>query len=166
MKYDARLGLSHRISKQKNTHIRKNVCQVYKGEIEEKLLTGCSNQLMECIMPSRAAAVKYFLHFISSQCVFNHLFCSLISKIQINRCLDVKITFCIKPKSDSALQIIFQQTANIRMKRPSETFLFRRPETFAKPPFRHSCAGKEPDLKHRFTSQTGSRHQHENHQIV
>ena len=41
MKYDARLGLSHRISKQKNTHIRKNVCQVYKGEIEEKLLTGC-----------------------------------------------------------------------------------------------------------------------------
>ena len=65
MKYDARLGLSHRISKQKNTHIRKNVCQVYKGEIEEKLLTGCSNQLMKCIMPNRATAVKYFLHFIS-----------------------------------------------------------------------------------------------------
>ena len=150
----------------KNTHIRKNVCQVYKGEIEEKLLTGCSNQLMERIMPNRAAAVKYFLHFISSQCVFNHLFCSLISKIQINRLLGVKIIFYIKPKSDRALQIIFQQTANIRMKRPSETFLFRRPETFAKPPFRHSCAGKEPDLKHRFTSQTGSRHQHENHQIV
>ena len=110
MKYDARLGLSHRISKQKNTHIRKNVCQVYKGEIEEKLLTGCSNQLMKCIMPNRAAAVKYFLHFISSQCVFNHLFCSLISKIQINRLLGVKIIFYIKPKSDSALQIIFQQT--------------------------------------------------------
>ena len=80
----------------KNTHIRKNVCQVYKGEIEEKLLTGCSNQLMKCIMPNRAAAVKYFLHFISSQCVFNHLFCSLISKIQINRLLGVKIIFYIK----------------------------------------------------------------------
>ena len=144
-------------SGKKNTHIRKNVCQVYKGEIEEKLLTGCSNQLMKRIMPNQAAAVKYFLHFISSWCVFCHLFCSLISKIQINRLLDVKIIFYIKPKSEHALQTAFSQTANIRMKRPSETFLFRRPEIFAKFPFRCSCAGKEPGLKRRFSSHTNSK---------
>jgi hypothetical protein len=106
-------------------------------------------------MPNRAAAVKYFLHFISSQCVFCHLFCSLISKIQINRLLGVKIIFYIKPKSDSALQIIFQQTANIRMKRPSETFLFRRPETFAKPdPLSSLLRRRVPSAKQRFACLT------------
>jgi len=44
----------------KNAHIRQNVCQVYKGEIEEKLLTDYSNQLTKRIMQQDIQPRKYF----------------------------------------------------------------------------------------------------------
>nr|DAK41929.1 MAG TPA: hypothetical protein [Caudoviricetes sp.] len=44
----------------KNAHIRQNVCQVYKGEIEEKLLTDYSNQLTKRIMQQEIQSCKYF----------------------------------------------------------------------------------------------------------
>ena len=44
----------------KNAHIQLNVCQVYKGEIEEKLLTDYSNQLTKRIMQQDIQPRKYF----------------------------------------------------------------------------------------------------------
>ena len=44
----------------KNAHIQLNVCQVYKGEIEEKLLTDYSNQLTNRIIHENKILGKYF----------------------------------------------------------------------------------------------------------
>ena len=51
----------------KNAHIQLNVCQVYKGEIEEKLLTDYSNQLTGRIMHQAKPVCNLFSYKISYQ---------------------------------------------------------------------------------------------------
>ena len=55
----------------KNAHIQLNVCQVYKGEIEEKLLTDYSNQLTNRIIHENKILGKYFSCKISKLIYWN-----------------------------------------------------------------------------------------------
>ncbi len=51
------------VAKQKNAHICLNVRQVYKGEIEEKLLSRSLQPLNEAIMNTYEKTVKHYFHF-------------------------------------------------------------------------------------------------------
>ncbi|WP_373741292.1 hypothetical protein [Neisseria sp.] len=65
---------------QKNAHTVSDVRQVYKGEIEEKLLTDYSNQLTGRIMPNCPAMSNCFLEKIANP----HITDILCSKISTN----------------------------------------------------------------------------------